>query len=78
LAIGGLASGPRRSKTGEEALLGVAPSDAKAIAAAADGAAASTEVQSDLWADSSYRKTLIGALAREVISTAFARARRGR
>jgi aerobic carbon-monoxide dehydrogenase medium subunit len=78
LAIGGLASGPRRSKIGEEALVGVAPSDAKAIAAAADGAAATTEVQSDLWADSSYRKTLIGALAREVIATAFARAQRGR
>jgi aerobic carbon-monoxide dehydrogenase medium subunit len=74
LAVGGLASGPRRAKAGEEALTGVARSDAEAIGAAADAAAAATDVQSDMWAASNYRKTLIAALAREVIATAFARA----
>jgi aerobic carbon-monoxide dehydrogenase medium subunit len=74
LAVGGLATGPRRSKAGEEALAGVAATDADAIAAAADRAAASTEVQADMWADISYRKALISALAREVIATAFGRA----
>jgi CO/xanthine dehydrogenase FAD-binding subunit len=78
LAVGGLASGPRRAKAGEELLTGVAPSDAAAIGAAADAAAAATEVQNDMWAASNYRKTLIAALAREVIATAFARAERGR
>jgi len=74
LAVGGLTTGPRRSKAGEEALVGVVAKDADAIGAAADRAAASTEVQADMWADASYRKTLIATLAREVIATAFARA----
>ena len=78
LAVGGLASGPRRAKAGEEALVGVSSADAEAIGAAADVAAAATEVQGDMWADASYRKALIAALAREVIATAFTRARSGR
>jgi carbon-monoxide dehydrogenase medium subunit len=78
LAVGGLASGPRRAKAGEEALVGVSSADGEAISAAADAAATATEVQSDMWADSSYRKALIAALAREVIATAFTRARPGR
>jgi aerobic carbon-monoxide dehydrogenase medium subunit len=78
LAVGGLASGPRRAKAGEEALAGVAHSDAEAIGASADAAAAAIDVQNDMWAASNYRKTLIRALAREVIATAFARAERGR
>jgi aerobic carbon-monoxide dehydrogenase medium subunit len=78
LAAGGLATGPRRIKAGEEALTGVAAGDSDAIGAAADMAAASTEVQSDMWADASYRKALIATLAREVIATAFTRAQSGR
>src|SRR5262249_11709782 len=74
LAVGGLASGPRRATAGEERMAGLARSDADEIGAAADAAAAATDVQSDMWADQSYRKTLIGALAREVIALAFARA----
>jgi len=74
LAVGGLASGPRRATAGEERLAGLKPSDAEGIGAAADAAAAATDVQSDMWADQNYRKTLIAALAREVIATAFARA----
>ncbi len=77
LAIGGLASGPRRAHAGEKALIGVAAADTAAIAKAADTAAASTETQSDMWADAEYRRKLIETLAREVIATAFARSELG-
>jgi CO/xanthine dehydrogenase FAD-binding subunit len=59
-------------------LIGVSATDASAISDAAETAAASTETQSDMWADAEYRKKLIGILAREVITTAFARAARGK
>ena len=78
LAVGGLATGPRRANVGEKALIGVSATDASAISDAAETAAASTETQSDMWADAEYRKKLIGTLAREVITTAFARAARGK
>ena len=77
LAVGGLATGPRRAKAGEKALIGVSATDASAISEAAETAAASTETQSDMWADAEYRKRLIATLARQVITTAFARATRG-
>lgn len=77
LAIGGLASGPRRTPAGEKALIGVSADDASAIADAAKTAAVSTETQSDMWAEADYRKKLIETLAREVLATAFARAERG-
>jgi len=77
LAIGGLATGPRRAKAGEKALIGVASADAPAISKAAETAAASTETQSDMWADAEYRKKLIETLARDVIAVAFARAEQG-
>ena len=78
LAVGGLATGPRRAKAGEKALIGVPATDVSAISEAAETAAASTETQSDMWADAEYRKKLIGTLAREVITTAFARAAQGK
>ena len=78
LAVGGLATGPRRAKAGEKALIGVSATDASAISEAAETAAASTETQSDMWADAEYRKRLIATLARQVITTAFARATRGK
>jgi len=78
LAVGGLATGPRRASAGEKALIGKSARDHDAIAAAADATAAAIETQSDMWADSGYRKTLIGALAREVIASAFARAKGGK
>ena len=78
LALGGLATGPRRAEAGEKALLGVSAADASAISNAAETAAASTETQSDIWADAEYRKKLIETLGREVIATAFARAERGK
>ncbi len=78
LAIGGLATGPRRTGAGERALIGVSATEVPAISNAAEAAAASTETQSDMWADADYRKKLIETLAREVIITAFARAERGK
>ena len=77
LAVGGLATGPRRAAAGEKALIGVSANEVTAIAAAADAAAAGTETQGDMWADADYRKQLIATLSREVIGTAFARAAGG-
>jgi len=74
LAIGGLATGPRRAEAGEKALIGVSGTDTSAISNAAEIAAASTETQSDMWADAEYRKKLIETLACDVIAAAFARA----
>ena len=74
VAVGGLATGPRRSGAAEEALIGVAAGDGDGIAAAMDAAAAEIETQEDLWADSDYRKLLIRSLGAEVTATAFARA----
>jgi aerobic carbon-monoxide dehydrogenase medium subunit len=78
LAVGGLATGPRRAAAGEKALIGKPAGDRDGIAAAADATATATETQGDMWADPAYRKTLIGALAREVIASAFARAKGGK
>jgi aerobic carbon-monoxide dehydrogenase medium subunit len=73
LAVGGLATGPRRAEAGEKALIGVSAIDASAISEAAK-AAASTDTQSDMWADAEYRKKLIETLTRDVVVAAFARA----
>jgi carbon-monoxide dehydrogenase medium subunit len=74
LAVGGVATGPRRANAGERILIGKSASDTKEIAVAAETAASSTETQTDMWADADYRKQLIETLAREVISKAFVRA----
>lgn len=78
LAVGGLATGPRRAGRGEQALVGTAAEDKDGIAAAADAAAAAIDTQGDQWADAEYRKVLIAALTREVAATAFARAKGGK
>jgi aerobic carbon-monoxide dehydrogenase medium subunit len=78
LAVGGLATGPRRANAAEKALIGVSGTNASLISEAAETAAASTETQSDIWVDAEYRKKLIGTLAREVVTTAFARAEGGK
>jgi aerobic carbon-monoxide dehydrogenase medium subunit len=78
LAVGGLATGPRRAEPAEKKLIGVSASDSSAISEAAETAAASTETQSDIWADAEYRKQLIDTLGCEVIATAFARAELGK
>jgi carbon-monoxide dehydrogenase medium subunit len=73
-AVGGLASGPKRARGAEAALVGKKAGDAKGIAEAAGKAAAEIETQSDLWADSGYRKNLIRSLGAKVVASAFARA----
>lgn len=74
IAVGGLATGPRRAPAAEVALAGRAPDDSAGIAAALDAAAGEIETQGDLWADPDYRKQLIRSLGAEVTATAFARA----
>ncbi len=76
-AVGGLATGPRRSAAAEDALAGKTADDADGLGAAADAAAAEIETQSDMWAGAAYRKQLIRALGREVLTEAFARAGSG-
>ena len=78
LAVGGLATGPRRAEAGEKALMGVSATDTSAISSAAETAAASIQTQTDIWADAEYRKKLVETLAREVMASAFARAERGK
>ena len=73
-AVGGLATGPKRAKGAEAALIGKKIGDQAAISAALDKAAAEIETQSDHWADGSYRKNLIRTLGAEVVASAFARA----
>lgn len=75
IAVGGLATGPKRAKAAEAALRGVKAGDRDAIAKAAQAAAGEIATQDDHWADAAYRKQLIGTLGAEVIGTAFARAK---
>ena len=74
IAIGGLATGPRRAKAAEAALRGTKAGDQNAIAAAAKAAADEIATQDDMWADKAYRKQLIRTLGAEVIGTALRRA----
>ena len=74
IAVGGLGDGPTRSAAAESALAGVAAGDADGIAAALQAGSDEIETQSDMWADSDYRKQLIRSLGAEVVATAFARA----
>ena len=73
LAVGGLATGPKRAKGAEAALAGKKAGD-PGLAAALDKAASEIETQSDHWADSTYRKNLIRTLGADVLASAFARA----
>jgi aerobic carbon-monoxide dehydrogenase medium subunit len=75
IAVGGLATGPKRAKRAEGALRGTKAGDRDAIARAAQAAADEIATQDDHWADSAYRKQLISTLGAEVIGTAFARAK---
>jgi len=74
IAVGGLGDGPRRSDAAESVLAGVSAGDTDSIAAALQAGSDEIETQSDMWADSDYRKQLIRSLGTEVVSTAFARA----
>ncbi len=74
VAVGGLGDGPRRSSAAESGLAGVLPGDGDAIAAVLQATSDEIETQSDMWADSDYRKQLIRSLGAEVVASAFARA----
>ena len=74
VAVGGLGDGPCRSGAAESGLVGVSPGDSEAISAALQAGSDEIETQSDMWADSDYRKQLIRSLGAEVVASAFARA----
>ena len=74
IAVGGLGEGPRRSGAAESALVNVSVDDLDGIATALQAGSDEIETQSDMWADSDYRKQLIRSLGAEVVATAFARA----
>lgn len=74
VAVGGLSDGPRRSSAAENGLTGVLPGDGDAIAEALQAASDEIETQSDMWADTDYRKQLIRSLGAEVVASAFSRA----
>jgi carbon-monoxide dehydrogenase medium subunit len=73
-AVGGLSSGPKRAKGAETMLIGKSAGDGAGIVAVAEKAASEIATQSDMWADSAYRKNLIRSLGAEVVASAFARA----
>jgi carbon-monoxide dehydrogenase medium subunit len=74
VAIGGLASGPKRSPAAEAKLVGKKASDAAGLGEAMAAAAKEIAVQGDLWADPAYRSHLIQTLGSEVAATALRRA----
>ena len=74
VAVGGLASGPKRAASAEKALAGKGANEQSAIAAAFQAAARELDVQADLWASQDSRRMLIQELGVEVTHTAFQRA----
>ena len=77
IAIGGLASGPRRAATAEKVLVGARATDGDKIAAALARASQEIQVQADLWADQDYRRFLIRDLGQQAAKIAFQRAQGG-
>jgi carbon-monoxide dehydrogenase medium subunit len=75
IAVGGLASGPRRAPSAEAALRNVRAAEPEAMEGAAGAAAREIETQADLWASVDYRKVLVRSIAQDVIARAFARAK---
>jgi carbon-monoxide dehydrogenase medium subunit len=74
MALAGLSDGAQRAPAGEQALIG-SSGDAASVEKALEAVIESVETQSDHWADSNYREQLIRTIGREVIATAFDRAR---
>lgn len=74
VAFGGLASGPKRAPAAEKRLVGCRAGDAQQLQEAMAAGAAELETQSDLWADSGYRKHLMRMMGAEVAATALRRA----
>jgi carbon-monoxide dehydrogenase medium subunit len=74
VAVGGLASGPKRSPAAEARLVGRKAADVKGIGEAMAAAAEEIETQGDLWSDPAYRSHLIESMGGEVAATALRRA----
>ena len=74
MAIGGLATGPKRAPAAEAKLVGKKAGDAKGIGEAMAAAAKEIQKQGDLWSDPAYRSHLIQSLGTEVATTALRRA----
>lgn len=74
VSVGGLASGPKRAKKAEQALVGCRSGDDAKIAAALALAAGELQLQSDMWASADYRRLLIADIGKDVVASAFARA----
>jgi carbon-monoxide dehydrogenase medium subunit len=74
VAVGGRATGPRRSPAAEAKLAGKKAGDAKGVAEAMAAAAKEIQTQGDLWSDPAYRSHLIQTLGTEVATTALRRA----
>jgi carbon-monoxide dehydrogenase medium subunit len=74
VGFGGLASGPKRSRAAEAAMVGCAVGDDATIARAMTAAAEEIETQGDLWADPAYRAQLLRTLGAEMAAVALRRA----
>ena len=75
LAFGGILPVTRRSPAGEKGLVGMKAGDKDGIGAALQAAADDIDPQGDRWVEGGYRKVLIKDLGRQVVTTAFERAR---
>jgi aerobic carbon-monoxide dehydrogenase medium subunit len=78
VGVGGLATGPRRAKKTEQALVGCRAANADKIMQAFATGGKELELQSDMWADTQYRQVLLADLGSQVTASAFARAKGGK
>jgi carbon-monoxide dehydrogenase medium subunit len=74
IALAGLTAGAQRVPAGEAALLG-SKGDAPSLDRALEAVCANVELHSDHWADAAYRGQLVHQLGRDVLTSAFARAK---
>ncbi|MBI4694735.1 MAG: FAD binding domain-containing protein [Gammaproteobacteria bacterium] len=74
LALAGLTAGAQRVPAGEAALLG-SKGDAASLDRALEAVCANVDLHSDHWADAAYRGQLVRQLGRDVLTSAFARAK---
>ena len=74
LALAGLTAGAQRVPAGEAALLG-SKGDAASLDRALEAVCANVDLHSDHWSDAAYRGQLVRQLGRDVLTTAFARAK---
>lgn len=75
VVLGALSTGPRRISSAETALVGLKSADTAGIDHVLAVAADEAEFESELVADADYKIVLLNKIGREVIASAFARAR---